>query len=182
MMGDLTPRAQQALALSKRIAVEMEANAVGTEHLLLGIVTLGQGVAVNSLLRMGVDFVTLRTMVQEQTEQSKKKNNTGKPDGEISHTPRLKKVIALAGQEAKELSHSYIGTEHLLLGILRDEERLASKVLHSLDIELDICRKEILSEIDPNYEAGDMETASADHQVPIIKRKFKNSCVKIVWT
>lgn len=161
MMGDLTPRAQQALALSKRIAVEMESNAVGTEHLLLGIVTLGQGVAVNSLLRMGVDFVTLRTMVQEQTEQTKKKNKTGKPEGEITHTPRLKKVIALAGQEAKELSHSYIGTEHLLLGILRDQENLASKVLNDLDIELDICRKEILSEIDPHYESGDMETASA---------------------
>jgi ATP-dependent Clp protease ATP-binding subunit ClpC len=161
MMGDLTPRAQQALALSKRIAVEMESNAVGTEHLLLGIVTLGQGVAVNSLLRMGVDFVALRTRVQEQTDVSKKKNKTGKTDGEITHTPRLKKVIALAGKEAKELSHSYIGTEHLLLGILRDEESLASKVLHSLDIELDICRKEILSEIDPHYESSDMETASA---------------------
>ena len=161
MMGDLTPRAQQALALSKRIAVEMESNAVGTEHLLLGIVTLGQGVAVNSLLRMGVDFVALRTLVQEQTDTSKKKNKTGKTEGEITHTPRLKKVIALAGKEAKELSHSYIGTEHLLLGILRDEESLASKVLHSLDIELDICRKEILSEIDPHYESNDMETASA---------------------
>ena len=78
----------------------------------------------NSLLRMGVDFVTLRTMVQEQTNSSKKKNGTSKTDGEITHTPRLKKVIALAGQEAKELSHSYIGTEHLLLGILRDEESL----------------------------------------------------------
>lgn len=161
MMGDLTPRAQQALALSKRIAVEMESSAVGTEHLLLGIVTLGQGVAVNSLLRMGVDFVALRTLVQDQTDSDKKKNNSGKPDGEITHTPRLKKVIALAGQEAKELSHSYIGTEHLLLGILRDEESLAAKVLHGMDIELDICRKEILSEIDPNYESSDMETASA---------------------
>ena len=161
MMGDLTPRAQQALALSKRIAIEMESNSVGTEHLLLGIVTLGQGVAVNSLLRMGVDFVTLRTMVQEQTNSSKKKNGTSKTDGEITHTPRLKKVIALAGQEAKELSHSYIGTEHLLLGILRDEESLAAKVLNELDIELDICRKEVLSEIDPNFESSDMETASA---------------------
>ena len=161
MMGDLTPRAQQALALSKRIAVEMESSAVGTEHLLLGIVTLGQGVAVNSLLRMGVDFVALRTLVQDKTDSDKKKNDSSKPTGEITHTPRLKKVIALAGQEAKELSHSYIGTEHLLLGILRDEESLAAKVLHSMDIELDICRKEILSEIDPNYESSDMETASA---------------------
>lgn len=160
MMGDLTPRAQQALALSKRIAVEMESNSVGTEHLLLGIITLGQGVAVNALLRMGVDFVELRNLVQTETEESNKKNNTGKLDSEIKHTPRLKKVIALAGKEAKELSHSYIGTEHLLLGILRDEESLASKVLSKMDVELDMCRKEVLSEIDPNFEADDLETAS----------------------
>ena len=160
MMGDLTPRAQQALALSKRIAVEMESNSVGTEHLLLGIITLGQGVAVNALLRMGVDFVELRNLVQNETEESNKKNSTGKLDSEIKHTPRLKKVIALAGKEAKELSHSYIGTEHLLLGILRDEESLASKVLSKMDVELDMCRKEVLSEIDPNFEADDLETAS----------------------
>ena len=161
MMGDLTPRSQQALALSKRIAVEMGSPAVGTEHLLLGIVTLGQGVAVNALLRMGVDFVALRTLVQEQADKAKKKNKTGKVTGDITHTPRLKKVIALAGQEAKELSHSYIGTEHLLLGILRDDESLAADALHKLDIELDICRKEVLSEIDPNFESDNLETASA---------------------
>ena len=73
---------------------------------------------------MGVDFVALQTLVQEQTDKSKKENKSNKPEGEISHTPRLKKVIALAGKEAKELSHSYIGTEHLLLGILRDNESL----------------------------------------------------------
>ena len=161
MMGDLTPRAQQALALSKRIAVEMESNSVGTEHLLLGIVTLGQGVAVNALLRMGVDFVTLRSNIQEQSDKTKKQNKTSKTDAEIKHTPRLKKVIALAGKEAQELSHSYIGTEHLLLGILRDKESLASQVLSRLDVELDICRKEVLSEIDPHFEADDLETAAA---------------------
>ena len=161
MMGDLTPRAQQALALSKRIAIEMGSNSVGTEHLLLGIVSLGQGVAVNSLLRMGIDFVALRNLVQEQSDSSKKNNQTQKVEGDISHTPRLKKVIALAGKEAKELSHSYIGTEHLLLGILRDAESLAAKALNELDIELDICRKEVLSEIDPNFESGDYEAATA---------------------
>lgn len=179
MMGDLTPRAQQALALSKRIAVEMESNSVGTEHLLLGIITLGQGVAVNALLRMGVDFVELRNLVQTETEESNKKNNTGKLDSEIKHTPRLKKVIALAGKEAKELSHSYIGTEHLLLGILRDEESLASKVLSKMDVELDMCRKEVLSEIDPNFEADDLETASTGSSSSDgIKAKGKTPALK----
>ena len=162
MMGDLTPRAQQALALSKRVAVEMNSASVGTEHLLLGIVTLGQGVAVNALLRLGVDFVALRSLIQKKSNDDNKKNNTtADKDKDITHTPRLKKVIALAGQEAKNLSHSYIGTEHLLLGILKDEESLAAKVLNELDIDLEICRKEVLSEIDPHFESDNYETASA---------------------
>ena len=97
-MGDLTPRAQQALALSKRVAVELGANAVGTEHLLIGIIQLGQGVAVNALLRMGVDFVAIRSEVEKSVD---KNNKSKKNDDNISHTPRLKKVIALAGKEAK---------------------------------------------------------------------------------
>ena len=161
MMGDLTPRAQQALALSKRVAIEMNCKFVGTEHLLVGIITLGQGVAVNALLKMGVDFVSLRTEVEEQCKKSGKNTNEKINENEVSHTPRLKKVIALAGKEAKNLSHSYIGTEHLLLGLLLDTEGLAYKILNKLDIDHETCRKEILSEIDPNFESEDMESAFA---------------------
>ena len=100
MMGDLTPRAQQALALSKRVAMEMECNYVGTEHLLIGIITLGQGVAVNALLKMGVDFAEVRARVETECK-SNKNDGQNSPKKEISHTPRLKKVIALAGKEAK---------------------------------------------------------------------------------
>ena len=95
MMGDLTPRAQQALALSKRVAVELESSYVGTEHLLVGIITLGQGVAVNALLRMGVDFTTIRAEVEKEAKKNKKENNNKKAEKDITHTPRLKKVIAL---------------------------------------------------------------------------------------
>ncbi len=161
MMGDLTPRAQQALALSKRVAQEMECNYVGTEHLLVGIITLGQGVAVNALLKMGVDFAEVRVQVEKECKLQKNDDQKHDPKKEISHTPRLKKVIALAGKEAKSLSHSYIGTEHLLLGILKDTEGLAYKILSQLDIDHETCRKEILSEIDPHFEAEDMETAFA---------------------
>ena len=161
MMGDLTPRAQQALALSKRVAIEMNCKFVGTEHLLVGIITLGQGVAVNALLKMGVDFVSLRTEVEEECKKSGKNTNEKVNENDVSHTPRLKKVIALAGKEAKNLSHSYIGTEHLLLGLLLDTEGLAYKILNKLDIDHETCRKEILSEIDPNFESEDMESAFA---------------------
>ena len=162
MMGDLTPRAQQALALSKRVAVELESTYVGTEHLLLGIIQLGQGVAVNALLRLGVDFTTVRTEVEKASKDSDKKQ--GKKGDEITHTPRLKKVLALAGKEAKELSHSYVGTEHLLLGILRDNDGLASRILKKLDISIELCRDEILAEIDPNYESDNLETAMAGNE------------------
>jgi ATP-dependent Clp protease ATP-binding subunit ClpC len=162
MMGDLTPRAQQALALSKRVAVELSASYVGTEHLLVGIIQLGQGVAVNALLRMGVDFVAIRAEVEKETKKNQKKNGQeGKKNSDITHTPRLKKVIALAGQEAKELGHSYVGTEHLLLGILRDKDGLAGRILNKLDIDLDRCRSEVMAEIDPNFESDDLEAAMA---------------------
>lgn len=162
-MGDLTPRAQQALALSKRVAIELKANSVGSEHLLIGIIQLGQGVAVNALLRLGVDLVTIRSEVEEE---SKKKNSdeTAKGENEISHTPRLKKIIALAGKEAKEMNHSYVGTEHLLLGILRDDGGLASKILKKLDIDIKSCRNEVLAEIDPNFEPDDLESAFAGNE------------------
>jgi ATP-dependent Clp protease ATP-binding subunit ClpC len=178
MMGDLTPRAQQALALSKRVAVELESSYVGTEHLLVGIITLGQGVAVNALLRMGVDFTTIRAEVEKEAKKNKKENNK-KKEKEITHTPRLKKVIALAGKEAKELSHSYVGTEHLLLGLLRDNEGIAFRILNSLDIDIETCRKEILMEIDPNFESDNLEEAMAggsgtesrngSHKTPALK-------------
>ena len=147
MMGDLTPRAQQALALSKRVAIELESSYVGTEHLLVGIITLGQGVAVNALLRMGVDFTTVRSEVEKEAKKNAKDSKKKTTEDSISHTPRLKKVIVLAGKEAKELGHSYVGTEHLLLGLMRDKEGLASRILSSLDIDVETCRKEILMEI-----------------------------------
>ena len=158
-MGDLTPRAQQALALSKRVALELNSDAVSSEHLLLGIIQLGQGVAVNALLRMGVDMVHIRNEIEENTKEKNKNKEQEESKKDITHTPRLKKIIALAGKEAKELSHSYVGTEHLLLGILRDPECQAAKILSKLDIDIERCRNEVLSEIDPNFESDDLETA-----------------------
>ena len=176
MMGDLTPRAQQALALSKRVAVELEASHVGTEHLLVGIITLGQGVAVNALLRMGVDFTTLRSEVEK--ESKKTDDNNKKKATEITHTPRLKKVIALAGKEAKQLSHSYVGTEHLLLGLLREKDGLAFRILNSLDIDIETCRNEILNEIDPNFEPDNLEEAMASGTSDIRATSSKTPALK----
>ncbi|MBN2069754.1 MAG: ATP-dependent Clp protease ATP-binding subunit [Opitutales bacterium] len=146
-MNNFTPRAQQVLALSRKEADRFHHNYVGTEHLLLGLINLGQGVAVNVLRKMGLDLETVRGAVEKQVGMGPQ----SKPTGNIPYTPRVKKVLALSGKEAKALNHSYVGTEHLLLGLLREGEGVAARVLKSLDVDIERCRNEILSELDPNF-------------------------------
>ena len=144
-MQNFTPRAQQVLALAKKEADRFNHNFVGTEHLLLGLIKLGQGVAVNVLLKMGLDLETLRREVEKVV-------GTG-PDqkvvGNIPFTPRVKKVLALAAREAKSLNHTYVGTEHILLGLLREGDGVAARVLKSLDVDIEEVRREVLKELDP---------------------------------
>jgi len=153
-MNNFTPRAQQVLALARKEADRFNHNYVGTEHLLLGLIKLGQGVAVNVLQKMDLNLETVRMEVEKQV-------GTGgdqKMVGNIPYTPRVKKVLALAGKEAKALNHSYVGTEHILLGLLREGEGVAARVLRSLDVDIERTRNEILRELDPNFSSeGDLE-------------------------
>ena len=155
-MSKCTPRAQQVLALARKEADRLNHNFLGTEHLLLGLIKLGQGVAVNVLQKMGLDLETVRMEVEKQV-------GTG-PDqkmiGNIPYTPRVKKVIALAQKEAKNLNHTYVGTEHLLLGLLREGDGVAAKVLRALDVDIEAARQEILKELDPNFAAQPGEEAA----------------------
>ena len=155
-MSNFTPRAQQVLALARKEADRFHHNYIGTEHLLLGLINLGQGVAVNVLQKMGLDLDTVRQAVDEQVGLGPE----AKPSGNIPYTPRVKKVLALAGKEAKSLNHSYVGTEHILLGLLREGEGVAARVLKSLDVDVDSCRNEILSELDPNFASSEEKESS----------------------
>lgn len=146
-MNNFTPRAQQVLALARKEADRFHHNYVGTEHLLLGLIKLGQGVAVSVLQKMGMDLDTVRNAVEKQVGTGPE----GKPTGNIPYTPRVKKVLALAGKEAKALNHSYVGTEHILLGLLREGEGVAARVLKALDVDIERTRNEILSELDPQF-------------------------------
>ncbi|MFP6896007.1 MAG: ATP-dependent Clp protease ATP-binding subunit [Roseibacillus sp.] len=146
-MNNFTPRAQQVLALARKEADRFNHNYVGTEHLLLGLIKLGQGVAVSVLERMGLDLDSVRMEVEKQVGHGPDQ----KVSGNIPYTPRVKKVLALANKEAKQLSHSYVGTEHILLGLLREGEGVAARVLQSLDVDIQRTRNEILAEIDPNF-------------------------------
>ncbi len=157
-MNNFTPRAQQVLALARKEADRFNHAYVGTEHLLLGLIKLGQGVAVNVLERMGLELDTVRTEVEKEV-------GSGPPQktaGNIPYTPRVKKVLALANKEAKALNHSYVGTEHLLLGLLREGEGVAARVLKRLDVDIQRTRNEILAEIDPNFSPDDMDDDDDD--------------------
>src|ERR1700716_1837758 len=169
-MNNFTPRAQQVLALARKEADRFNHNFVGTEHLLLGLIKLGQGVAVNVLQKMGLDLETVRMEVEKQV-------GTG-PDqkmiGNIPYTPRVKKVLALAAKEAKSLNHTYVGTEHILLGLLREGDGVAARVLKNLDVDIEQTRQEILKELDPNFtgqeEGGEQASASEGSEKPPEKK------------
>ena len=150
-MNNFTPRAQQVLALARKEADRFHHNYVGTEHLLLGLIKLGQGVAVSVLQKMGLDLETVRGEVEKQVGVGQESKT---PVGSIPYTPRVKKVLALAGKEAKALNHSYVGTEHILLGLLREGEGVAARVLKTLEVDIERTRNEILRELDPQFSSG----------------------------
>ncbi|MEI8342275.1 MAG: ATP-dependent Clp protease ATP-binding subunit, partial [Verrucomicrobiota bacterium] len=152
-MNNFTPRAQQVLQLARKEADRFNHNYVGTEHLLLGLIKLGQGVAVNVLQKMGLDLETVRMEVEKQVGSGPET----KMVGNIPYTPRVKKVLALAGKEAKSLNHSYVGTEHILLGLLREGEGVAAQVLKNLELDIERTRNEILKELDPNFTPQESE-------------------------
>src|SRR6476619_1086031 len=161
-MNNFTPRAQQVLALARKEADRFNHNFVGTEHLLLGLIKLGQGVAVNVLQKLGLDLETVRMEVEKQV-------GTG-PDqkmiGNIPYTPRVKKVLALAAKEAKNLNHTYVGTEHILLGLLREGDGVAARVLKNLDVDIEQTRQEILKELDPNFAASEEQQGGTAEPAP----------------
>jgi ATP-dependent Clp protease ATP-binding subunit ClpA len=145
-----TPRAQRLLALARKEADRFNHNFVGTEHLLLGLISLGQGTAVNVLGSMGLDLETVRMEVEKQVGSGPDQKGIGN----IPYTPRVKKVLALAAKEAKEPNHTYVGTEHILLGLLREGDGVAARVLKNLDVVIEVTRQHILRELEPKFSAN----------------------------
>src|SRR5882672_8369196 len=186
-MNNFTPRAQQVLALARKEADRFHHNYVGTEHLLLGLIKLGQGVAVSVLQKMGLDLETVRGEVEKQVGVGQESKT---PVGSIPYTPRVKKVLALAGKEAKALNHSYVGTEHILLGLLREGEGVAARVLKTLEVDIERTRNEILRELDPQFtsnqggEAGPAASPGGSEEVaprgsnPDDKKEVKTPALK----
>ena len=141
MFNRFTERARKVLVLAKEEARRFNHDYIGTEHILLGLVREGEGVACAVLQNLGADLERLRIEVEKLITSG----SVASVLGDIPFTPRAKKALELSAEEARSLGHNYIGTEHILLGLLREEEGVASQVLLSLGIDLRKVKDEISS-------------------------------------
>ena len=140
MNYNFTDRVRKVLAMAREEAIRLQHDYVGTEHILLGLIREGEGVAAAVLQHLSVDL----EQIHERVEESVRKGKATIALGELPYTSRAKKVLEFAMKEARELTHSYVGTEHLLLGLLREEKGIAAQVLNSLGVTLDEARGETL--------------------------------------
>src|SRR5215813_1381628 len=140
MFDRFTDRARKVMNLAKSEAQRLNHEYIGTEHILLGLVQEGSGVAANVLRNMGIDLKRIRAEIEKLVKGS----STMVPMGNLPFTPRAKKVLELSLEEASQLGHNYIGTEHLLLGLIKENEGIAAKVLTNLGVKLEDVREEVL--------------------------------------
>ncbi len=140
MFNRFTERARKVIILAKEEARRFNHDYIGTEHILLGLVREGEGVAATVLQKMGVSLENIRLEIEKLVQPGP----TTQIIGDIPFTPRAKKSLELAAEEARSLGHNYIGTEHLLLGLIREGEGVASQVLLNLGLDLNTVRNEIM--------------------------------------
>ncbi|WP_096156018.1 ATP-dependent protease ATP-binding subunit ClpC [Bacillus sp. FJAT-45066] len=152
MFGRFTERAQKVLALAQEEALRLSHNNIGTEHILLGLVREGEGIAAKALVALGLGPEKIQKEVENLIGHGQENTQS------IPHyTPRAKKVIELSMDEARKLGHSYVGTEHILLGLIREGEGVAARVLNNLGVSLNKARQQVLQLL------GSSETSSS-HQ------------------
>ncbi len=154
MNYNFTDRVRKVLAMARDEAIRLQHDYVGTEHVLLGLIREREGVAAAVLVNLGADLGRIHRRVEEAVRKGKATIALG----ELPYTSRAKKVLEFALAEARELSHSYVGTEHLLLGLLREDKGIAAQVLNSMNVRLDKARAECLrvlgSEADSDVGGG----------------------------
>ena len=156
MFERFTDRARRVVVLAQEEARALNHNYIGTEHILLGLIQEGEGVAAKALESMGISLDAVRTEVKDII-------GTGghPPSGYIPFTPRAKKVLELALREALQLGHKYIGTEHILLGLIREGEGVAAQVLVKLGADLSRVRQQVIQLLS-GYEGGEQESAGEE--------------------
>ncbi|NUS43914.1 MAG: NDP-hexose 4-ketoreductase, partial [Mycobacteriaceae bacterium] len=139
MFERFTDRARRVVVLAQEEARMLNHNYIGTEHILLGLIHEGEGVAAKSLESLGISLEGVRSQVEEIIGQGQQA-----PSGHIPFTPRAKKVLELSLREALQLGHNYIGTEHILLGLIREGEGVAAQVLVKLGADLNRVRQQVI--------------------------------------
>ncbi|HEU4868479.1 MAG TPA: Clp protease N-terminal domain-containing protein, partial [Actinomycetota bacterium] len=152
MFERFTDRARRVVVLAQEEARLLNHNYIGTEHILLGLISEGEGVAAKALESLGVSLDSVRSQVEEIIG-----TGSSSPQGHIPFTPRAKKVLELSLREALQLGHNYIGTEHILLGLIREGEGVAAQVLQKLGADLGRVRQQViqlLSGFGPSQEKG----------------------------
>jgi ATP-dependent Clp protease ATP-binding subunit ClpC len=156
---NFTERVRKVLAMAREEAARLHHEYVGTEHILLGLIREGEGVAATVLQNLNVELDEIQQKIEETVKKGKAAQATG-PD--LPYTSRAKKVLELAMSEARELGHSYVGTEHLLLGLLREEKGIAAQVLTDAGVNLEAARAETLRILgtDQPQQGGSAATAS----------------------
>jgi ATP-dependent Clp protease ATP-binding subunit ClpC len=139
MFERFTDRARRVVVLAQEEARMLNHNYIGTEHILLGLIHEGDGVGYLALSQMGISLADLRRAIQEIVGEGQRT-----PTGHIPFTPRAKKVLELSLREARQLGHNYIGTEHILLGLVREGEGLAAQVLERFGASMDRVRQTVI--------------------------------------
>jgi ATP-dependent Clp protease ATP-binding subunit ClpC len=154
---NFTERVRKVLAMAREEAARLHHEYVGTEHILLGLIREGEGVAAQVLQNLSVELDDIQQKIEETVKKGKAGQTTG-PD--LPYTSRAKKVLELAMAEARDLNHSYVGTEHLLLGLLREEKGIAAQVLTDAGVNLDAARAETLRILGTEMPQGGAQQAA----------------------
>jgi len=171
MFDRFTERARKVMGFARREAQRFHHEYIGTEHILLGLIQEGQGVAANVLKSMNIDLEKIR----REVEKIVKAGPAMEPSVQIPFTPRAKKVVELALEEASNLGHNYIGTEHLLLALLREQEGIAAHVLLALGVRLEEVRDEVIEFLGGPTSEDEVEDelSGADEDSPAPRGKSK---------
>ncbi|MFJ7748087.1 ATP-dependent protease ATP-binding subunit ClpC [Peribacillus sp. NPDC097295] len=162
MFGRFTERAQKVLALAQEEAIRLGHNNIGTEHILLGLVREGDGIAAKALFALGLGPEKIQKEVENLIGRGQDTAQT------IHYTPRAKKVIELSMDEARKLGHSYVGTEHVLLGLIREGEGVAARVLNNLGVSLNKARQQVLQLLGSNESGGHQGSATSNASTPTL--------------
>ena len=165
MYERFTDRARKVMQLANQEAQRFNHEYIGTEHVLLGLIKEGSGVAANVLKNLDIDLRKIRMEVEKLVQSGPDMVTMGK----LPQTPRAKKVIEYSMEEARNLNHNYVGTEHILLGLLREQEGVAAQVLMNLGLKLEDVREEVLNLLGHGMEEGGERAGSTQQN-----REVKN--------